>query len=72
MVRPLARHKQSTGRFESGLGSVAAACDTIVCFKDRSGDTRRFSDTRNRVGDRLVLFAGLDAHKMAKLTEISF
>ena len=37
-----------------------ADCDTIVCFKDSSGDTRRFIDTRNRVGDRFVLFAGLD------------
>lgn len=37
-----------------------ADCDTIVCFKDSSGDTRRFVDTRNRVGDRFVLFCGLD------------
>ncbi len=37
-----------------------ADCDTIVCFKDSSGDTRRFIDTRNAVGDRFVLFAGLD------------
>jgi 1-pyrroline-4-hydroxy-2-carboxylate deaminase len=37
-----------------------ADCDTIVCFKDSSGDTRRFIDTRHRVGDRFVLFAGLD------------
>ena len=37
-----------------------ADCDTVVCFKDSSGDTRRFIDTRNRVGDRFVLFAGLD------------
>jgi 4-hydroxy-tetrahydrodipicolinate synthase len=37
-----------------------ADCDTIVCFKDSSGDTRRFIDTRNRVSDRFVLFAGLD------------
>lgn len=35
-------------------------CETIVCFKDSSGDTRRFIDTRNMVGDRFVLFAGLD------------
>jgi 1-pyrroline-4-hydroxy-2-carboxylate deaminase len=35
-------------------------CDNIVCFKDSSGDTRRFIDTRRRVGDRFVLFAGLD------------
>ncbi len=37
-----------------------ADCDTIVCFKDSSGDTRRFIDTRRQVGDRFVLFAGLD------------
>jgi 4-hydroxy-tetrahydrodipicolinate synthase len=37
-----------------------ADCDTIVCFKDSSGDTRRFIDTRSRVGERFVLFAGLD------------
>ncbi len=37
-----------------------ADCDTIVCFKDSSGDTRRFIDTRKRVGERFVLFAGLD------------
>jgi 4-hydroxy-tetrahydrodipicolinate synthase len=37
-----------------------ADCETIVCFKDSSGDTRRFIDTRARVGDRFVLFAGLD------------
>jgi 4-hydroxy-tetrahydrodipicolinate synthase len=37
-----------------------ADCDTIVCFKESSGDTRRFIDVRNLVGDRFVLFAGLD------------
>ncbi|MES2821328.1 MAG: dihydrodipicolinate synthase family protein [Pseudomonadota bacterium] len=37
-----------------------ADCDTIVCFKDSSGDTRRFVDVQNAVGDRFVLFAGLD------------
>jgi 1-pyrroline-4-hydroxy-2-carboxylate deaminase len=35
-------------------------CETIVCIKDSSGDTRRFIDMKNRVGDRFVLFAGLD------------
>lgn len=35
-------------------------CDNIVCFKESSGDTRRFIDLRNQVGDRFVLFAGLD------------
>ncbi|PTQ71669.1 dihydrodipicolinate synthase family protein [Pseudomonas sp. GV071] len=37
-----------------------ADCDNIVCFKDSSGDTRRFIDVRNEMGDRFVLFAGLD------------
>jgi 1-pyrroline-4-hydroxy-2-carboxylate deaminase len=37
-----------------------ADCETIVCFKDSSGDTRRFIDSKNMVGDRFVLFAGLD------------
>jgi 1-pyrroline-4-hydroxy-2-carboxylate deaminase len=37
-----------------------ADCETIVCFNDSSGDTRRFTDTKNMVGDRFVLFAGLD------------
>jgi 4-hydroxy-tetrahydrodipicolinate synthase len=37
-----------------------ADCDTIVCFKESSGDTRRFIDVRARVGDRFVMFAGLD------------
>src|SRR3712207_1804545 len=29
-----------------------ADCETVVCFKDSSGDTRRFIDTKNMVGDR--------------------
>ncbi len=37
-----------------------APIDSIVAFKDSSGDTRRFTDTRNMVGDRFVLFCGLD------------
>ena len=37
-----------------------ADCETIVCFKESSGDTRRFTDLTNLVGDRFVLFAGLD------------
>ena len=37
-----------------------ADCETIVCFKESSGDTRRFVDLKNMVGDRFVLFAGLD------------
>lgn len=37
-----------------------ADCETVVCIKDSSGDTRRFIDMRNMVGERFVLFAGLD------------
>lgn len=37
-----------------------ADCETVVAFKDSSGDTRRFIDVRNQVGNRFVLFAGLD------------
>ncbi len=37
-----------------------ADCETIVCFKDSSGDTRRFTDVHRMVGDRFVMFAGLD------------
>src|SRR5262249_54810537 len=37
-----------------------AGCETIVAFKDSSGDTRRFTDVRNKVGERFVMFAGLD------------
>jgi dihydrodipicolinate synthase/N-acetylneuraminate lyase len=37
-----------------------ASIESIVAFKDSSGDTRRFTDTRNMVGDRFVLFCGLD------------
>ena len=37
-----------------------ADCETIVCFKESSGDTRRFTDLANMVGDRFLLFAGLD------------
>jgi 1-pyrroline-4-hydroxy-2-carboxylate deaminase len=37
-----------------------ADCDTIVCIKESSGDTRRFTDLRNLTGDRFIFFAGLD------------
>ena len=40
--------------------ATLANCDTIVCFKESSGDTRRFTDVRNLVGERFVMFAGLD------------
>lgn len=41
------------------LASLADV-ETIVAFKESSGDGRRFTDLRNLVGDRFVLFAGLD------------
>jgi 4-hydroxy-tetrahydrodipicolinate synthase len=37
-----------------------ADCETIVCFKESSGDARRFTDLRNMIGDRFIMFAGLD------------
>ncbi|MGD9966131.1 MAG: dihydrodipicolinate synthase family protein [Hyphomonadaceae bacterium] len=35
-------------------------CPNIVCIKESAPDTRRFTDLYNAVGDRYVLFAGLD------------
>lgn len=40
--------------------AALADVETIVAFKESSGDGRRFTDLRNLVGDRFVLFAGLD------------
>jgi len=37
-----------------------ADCDTIVCIKESSGATARLADIRRIMGDRLVLFCGLD------------
>ena len=37
-----------------------ADVDTIVAFKESSGDTRRFVDIRNLLGDRYIPFCGLD------------
>ncbi|WP_181702923.1 dihydrodipicolinate synthase family protein [Chthonobacter albigriseus] len=34
--------------------------ETIVAFKESSGDTRRFVDLRNMTGDRFIPFCGLD------------
>lgn len=35
-------------------------CANIVCLKESAPDTRRFTDLFNAVGERYVLFAGLD------------
>ena len=40
--------------------AALADCETVVCFKESSGDTRRFTDLRNLAGDRFIMFAGLD------------
>ncbi len=37
-----------------------ADVETIVAFKESSGDTRRFVDLRNMTGDRFIPFCGLD------------
>jgi len=37
-----------------------AEYDTIVAFKEASGDTRRLVDIRNIMGDRFIPFCGLD------------
>lgn len=43
----------------SMLASLADV-DTVVAFKESSGDTRRFVDLRNMTGDRFIPFCGLD------------
>ncbi len=37
-----------------------ADCETIVCIKESSGATARLADIRRIMGERLVLFCGLD------------
>jgi 4-hydroxy-tetrahydrodipicolinate synthase len=37
-----------------------ADCGNIVCLKESDPDTRRFTDLINALGERYVLFAGLD------------
>jgi 4-hydroxy-tetrahydrodipicolinate synthase len=40
--------------------AALADVDTIVAYKEASGDTRRIVDIRNMTGDRFVAFCGLD------------
>jgi dihydrodipicolinate synthase/N-acetylneuraminate lyase len=42
------------------LAQQIAEVETIVAIKESSGDTRRFVDLANLVGDRFALFCGLD------------
>jgi dihydrodipicolinate synthase/N-acetylneuraminate lyase len=37
-----------------------ADVETIVCIKEAAGDTRRITDLFNRLGDRYLIFSGLD------------
>ncbi len=40
--------------------ATLADMETIVAFKESSGDTRRFADLRALTGDRFIAFCGLD------------
>ncbi|MCH2059781.1 MAG: dihydrodipicolinate synthase family protein [Verrucomicrobiales bacterium] len=37
-----------------------ADVETIVCIKEAAGDTRRITDLFNRLGERYIIFSGLD------------
>ena len=37
-----------------------ADVETLVCIKEAAGDTRRITDLFNRLGDRYLIFSGLD------------
>lgn len=49
-------------RVSVGIEAIRQLADipNIVCLKESAPDTRRFTDLYNAVGDRIVLFAGLD------------
>lgn len=53
---PLAYHVDLTPTQFAEMASQ----DNLVAIKESSGDTRRFTDLANTVGDRYVLFAGVD------------
>jgi 4-hydroxy-tetrahydrodipicolinate synthase len=49
-------------RVSVGVEAIRQLADipNIVCLKESAPDTRRFTDLYNAVGDKIVLFAGLD------------
>ncbi len=49
-------------RVSVGIEAIKQLADipNIVCLKESAPDTRRFTDLYNAVGDKIVLFAGLD------------
>jgi 4-hydroxy-tetrahydrodipicolinate synthase len=53
---PIAYHVDLTPEIFEELAGV----ENLVAIKESSGDTRRLTDLRNRVGDRYTLFVGLD------------
>jgi 4-hydroxy-tetrahydrodipicolinate synthase len=53
---PPAYRTDVTPRMLAALADV----DTIVAYKEASGDTRRIVDIRNLTGDRFIPFCGLD------------
>ncbi|MGE0582164.1 MAG: dihydrodipicolinate synthase family protein [Steroidobacteraceae bacterium] len=53
---PLAYHVDITPAMFAELAEVS----NLVAIKESSGDVRRLTDLRNAVGDRYVLFAGVD------------
>lgn len=53
---PLAYHVDITPAMFAELAGVT----NLVAIKESSGDVRRITDLRNAVGDRYVLFAGVD------------
>jgi dihydrodipicolinate synthase/N-acetylneuraminate lyase len=53
---PIAYHVDVTPAMFAELADE----ENLVAIKESSGDTRRFTDLRNVVGDRYILFVGLD------------
>jgi 4-hydroxy-tetrahydrodipicolinate synthase len=49
-------------RVSVGIEAIKQLADipNIVCLKESAPDTRRFTDLHNAVGDKIMLFAGLD------------
>jgi len=49
-------------RVSVGIDAIKELADipNIVCLKESAPDTRRFTDLYNAVGDKIILFAGLD------------
>lgn len=49
-------------RVSVGIDAIKQLADipNIVCLKESAPDTRRFTDLYNAVGDKIMLFAGLD------------